>query len=39
MGTDNYAWVGILSSESDRALKETPRIRIVTSKGEFGAIF
>ncbi|HVG18343.1 MAG TPA: hypothetical protein VNI02_04770 [Blastocatellia bacterium] len=39
MGTSNYAWIGIVSGEIERALEETAKIRIHTSEGEFSAVF
>lgn len=39
MGTSNYAWIGIVSGDIDRALEETAKIRILTSEGEFSAVF
>ncbi|HWP45072.1 MAG TPA: hypothetical protein VNO14_17650 [Blastocatellia bacterium] len=39
MGRDNYAWIGIISGESDEILIEAPRIKILTSEGEFAAVF
>jgi biotin carboxylase len=39
MGTSNYAWIGIVSGDIDRAMEETAKIKINTSEGEFAAIF
>lgn len=39
MGTDNYAWVGIVSGEARSVEKYTPLIKIETDKGTFNAIF
>jgi hypothetical protein len=39
MGQDNYAWVGIVSGESENVLREAPGIKILTSEGEFTAVF
>lgn len=39
MGTSNYAWIGIVSGDIDRAMEETAKIKINTSEGEFAAVF
>ena len=38
MGTDNYAWIGIVSGEAEQVKKFTPMIKIETSAGSFNAI-
>lgn len=39
MGTDNYAWIGIVSGEPKKIEAEIINIKILTSEGEFSPIY